>query len=50
MLDLGETPKSGWCQFKQVVKSTFKGELIVGLWVTFREMINALFRGQMHTV
>jgi len=48
-LDLEHVPTTGWCQFKQVVKRTFKPELFVGLWVTFREMINALFRGKMHT-
>ena len=50
MLDLGESPKTPWCRFKNVAKRTFKGELFVGLWVTMREMINALFRGKMHTV
>jgi len=50
MLDLGESPKTGMEKFKQVVRRSFKGELLVGLWVTMREMINALFRGQMHTV
>jgi len=49
-LDLGHSPKGGWCQFKQVVKRTFKGELFVGLWVTMKAMLKALFGGDMHTV
>ncbi len=49
-LDVGRPPKAGWCQFKQVVKRTFKGELFVGLWVTMKAMIKALFGGDMHTV
>ncbi len=48
-LDLDHAPTTGWAQFTQVVKRTFKPELFVGLGVTFREMINALFRGKMHT-
>ena len=46
MLDVGESPKTGMDQFKQVVKRTFKGELFVGLWVVMREMI----RFDIHTV
>jgi len=49
MLDLGETPKSGWEQFKQVARRSVKLELFTGLKVTFREMIKALFMGEMHT-
>jgi len=49
-LDLGHSPKGAWCQFKQVVKRTFKGELFVGLWVTMKAMLKALFGGDMHTV
>jgi len=48
--DVGKTPPGGWCQFKQVVKRTFKGELFVGLWVTMKAMLKALFAGDMHTV
>jgi NADH-quinone oxidoreductase subunit I len=50
MLELGESPKSGMAQFRQVVKRAVKGELFVGLWVTMREMISALFNDNMHTV
>lgn len=48
-LDLEQAPTTGWCQFKQVVKRTFKPELFMGLGVTFREMFNSLFRGKSHT-
>jgi len=49
-LDVGKPPKGGWCQFKQVVKRTFGGELFVGLWVVMRNMLKALFQNDMHTV
>ncbi|HIP28547.1 MAG TPA: NADH-quinone oxidoreductase subunit NuoI [Sulfurovum sp.] len=49
-LGLGKSPEGGWCQFKQVVKRTFSGELFVGLWVVMRNMLKALFRDDMHTV
>ena len=49
-LDVGKKPKCGWCEFRQVVKRTFKGELFVGLWVTIKAMSKALFAGDMHTV
>jgi len=49
-LDLGHSPKGSWCQFKQVVKRTFKSDLLVGLWVTMKAMLKALFGGDMHTV
>ena len=49
-LGLGESPKDGWSQFKQVLKRTIGGELFVGLWVTGKAMIKALFAGDMHTV
>jgi len=49
-LDVGQKPKSGMCQFKQVVKRTFSGELFVGLWVTMKAMLKALFANDMHTV
>jgi len=49
-LDVGKKPKCGWCEFRQVVKRTFKGELFVGLWVTMKAMIKALFGGDMHTI
>jgi len=49
MLDLGGTPATPWCSFKQVMKRTFKGELFVGLWVTLREMFKTLFLGGKHT-
>jgi len=49
-LDLGHSPKGGWCQFKQVVKRTLKGELFVGLWVVMKRMLQALFQNDMHTV
>jgi len=49
-LDVGKKPNCGWCEFRQVVKRTFKGELFVGLWVTMKAMIKALFGGDMHTV
>ena len=50
MLDLAESPKTPWCKFRQVVRRTFKSDLLVGLYVTMREMFNALFRGDMATV
>jgi len=50
MLDLGESPKTGWEQFKQVAKRSVKLELFTGLKVTMREMLKALFLGEMHTV
>jgi len=49
-LDVGQKPKGGMCQFKQVVKRTFSGELFVGLWVTMKAMLKALFANDMHTV
>ena len=49
-LDVGRKPKSGMCQFKQVMKRTFSGELFVGLWVTMKAMLKALFANDMHTV
>jgi NADH-quinone oxidoreductase subunit I len=50
MLDVGESPKTGMDQFKQVVKRTFKGELFVGLFVVLKIKMQALFAGDMHTV
>ena len=50
MVDAGHSPKGGLCQFKQVVKRTFKGELFVGLWVTMKAMLKALFANDMHTI
>jgi len=49
-LDVGGTPKTGWCQFKRVVKRTFKIELFIGLAVVMRIKIQALLMGDMHTV
>lgn len=50
MVDAGQSPKGHMCQFKQVVKRTFKGELFVGLWVTMKAMLKALFANDMHTI
>ncbi|RUM70327.1 MAG: NADH-quinone oxidoreductase subunit NuoI [Sulfurovum sp.] len=50
MLDLGKDPQTPWCKVRQVIRRTFKGDLLVGLWVTMREMFNALFRGNMATL
>ena len=49
-VNVGKKPQGKACQFKQVLKRTFKGELFVGLWVTMRNMVQALFGGDMHTV
>lgn len=43
-------PKTRWTQFKQVLRRSIKGELLVGLKITFKIMIEALFKGQMHTL
>lgn len=50
MMDIDEYPKTGWEEFKQGFKRTFKGELGTGLKITFNIMKEALFKGQMHTV
>jgi len=50
MLDLGQSPKDGWGQFKQVVSRSLKGELFAGLGVTLRAMGKALFKKDMHTI
>ena len=50
MLDLGQSPKDGWGEFKQVVSRSFKGELFAGLGVTLKAMGKALFKNDMHTV
>ena len=49
-LDVGTKPEGWKCQFKQVVKRTFKMELFVGLGVTMKAMLKALFGGDMHTI
>ncbi len=50
MLDLGQTPETGWGQFKQVIGRSIKIELLLGLGVTFGVMIRTLFRGETHTI
>ena len=50
VLDVGQTPVTAMEKFTQVVKRTFKGELLVGLGVTMKAMLKALFKGDMHTV
>ncbi len=43
-------PKTGWEEFKQIVRRTTKLELFGGLKIVFNMMIGALFKGEMHTV
>ncbi len=43
-------PKTGWEEFKQIVRRTIKLELFGGLKIVFNMMIGALFKGEMHTV
>lgn len=50
VLDVGQTPVTAMEKFTQVVKRTFKGELLAGLGVTMKAMTKALFKGDMHTV
>lgn len=50
ILDDTEYPKTGWQEFKQVVKRSIKGELFGGLKITFIMMKEALFNDNMHTV
>ncbi len=45
-----EYPKTGWEEFKQIVKRSVKGELFVGLKIVWNMMTGALFKGEMHTV
>ncbi|CAA6815178.1 MAG: NADH-ubiquinone oxidoreductase chain I (EC [uncultured Sulfurovum sp.] len=49
-LDVGQKPEGALCQFKQVIRRTFSGELFVGLGVTMKAMLKALFANDMHTV
>jgi len=49
-VNAGKKPEGGWCQFKQVVKRSFKGELFAGLFVVMRIKLKALFMGDMHTI
>ncbi len=46
VVDLPETPKTPWDQFKRVAKRTLKGELFVGLGIVFKEMV----KWNIHTV
>ena len=50
VMDIDEYPKSGWDEFKQIVKRSFKAELLGGLKITFNIMKEALFKGQSHAV
>lgn len=43
-------PKTGWEEFKQVMKRSIKGELFGGLKITLKIMKEALFNNNMHTV
>jgi NADH-quinone oxidoreductase subunit I len=43
-------PKTPWEEFSQVVKRTFKLELLKGLAITMGVMKKALFKNDMHTV
>ena len=49
-VDAGEYPKTGWAEFKQVVKRTLSVELFKGLGITFKIMKEALWKDQMATV
>lgn len=43
-------PKTSWDVFKQIVKRTLKGDLLIGMKVTLGIMYKALFKGEMATV
>ena len=43
-------PKTGWQEFKQIMKRSVKTELFGGLKITFKMMKEALFNNNMHTV
>jgi NADH-quinone oxidoreductase subunit I len=48
LMDIEEYPKTGWQQFKQVVKRSFSLELFKGLGITFKIMKGVLVNNETH--